>query len=636
MRKIILLAVALLPFAMSAKVTLPKFFTDSMVVQSKAVLTIPGTAKKNATVKITPSWGETVKVKADKAGKFKATLNTPGSGGPYSITFDDGQKTTLNDILSGEVWFCSGQSNMEMPVEGWGKVMNYREEVANANYPELRLLQVKKQTSYAPKEDTEVNMGGWRSATPETVANFSSIGYFFGRDLLQNIGVPVGIIDCTWGGTPVEAWTAYETLAGVNEFPEELKNIKESNFDESAMLAQYEKQVAEWNALVTPKNTPELDKITNWGDILVPGEWEKSVLPGFDGIVWLKRTFDVPAALAGKPAKLSLSSIDDEDVTYINGKEVGATNGYNLPRNYDIPAGVLKAGENTIAVKVIDTGGGGGIWGSPSDIALHCEGKTIPLDGAWQYSPIADFANFPPRPASPVSPSYPTVLYNAMMHPVTVMPVKGVLWYQGCANVGRAEQYSKVFKAMIESWRKEWNNPEMPFYFVQLAGYQAPSSFQPNSAWAALRDAQKDALELPNTGMAVAIDLGNPDDIHPKNKQEVARRLLLAALNNQYHKRLVWYAPFVTDFKVDGRNVTLTFGNDLQLLGGGQAFIVKGADGTWARGYGRQVAPDKIVVSSDDIANPVEIRYDWADYPDGDLRGLTGLPVAPFKLPLKK
>ncbi len=620
------------PLAASAKVTLPQFFTDSMVVQQKAEITIPGKAKKGATVKITPSWsGETVKAKADKNGKFTAKLTTPDAGGPYSITFDDGQKLTLNDVMAGEVWFCSGQSNMEMPVDGWGKVMDYRREVAEANSPNLRLLQIKKATSYSPQEDAEVNMGGWRSATPQSVPEFSSIGYFFGRQLNNELDIPIGIIDCTWGGTPVEAWSSYELLNSLGEFGPELQQIVDNNYDASALLAAYEQQMEEWDKMVIPQNVDFEETSAKWATMPVPGVWEDSVLPAFDGIVWMRKTFDVPAADAGKAAMLNLACIDDEDITYLNGQKVGAISGYNVERSYEIPAGVLKAGENTVLVRVLDTGGGGGIYGNADDVSLVIDGTPISLAGDWEYTVASDFGSFPPRPVSPLSSSYPTVLYNAMMHPVTVMPVAGVLWYQGCANVGRDEQYSKVFKGMIEDWRKDWNNPELPFYFVQLAGYLQPKRFQPNSEWAALRQAQANALALNNTGMAVAIDLGNPDDIHPKNKQEVARRLAAMALNDCYGKEQPCRAPEVKSTKVDGRYVRLTFNEPVTMYGGGQGFVIKGKDGEWAVAYGRQLSPTEIEVSSDEVASPIELRYDWADYPEGNLRSLSGLPVAPFK-----
>lgn len=632
MKKLIVIGIlSTFPFIGNAAVTLPQFFTDSMVVQHDAMLTIPGTAKKNATVKVTPSWGETVKVKADKNGHFKAQIATPACGGPYSITFDDGKKTTLNDVWSGEVWFCSGQSNMEMPVEGWGRVMDYKREVETANNPMVRLLQVQKQTAYGPQDDTKVNMGGWRPVSPETVRNFSSIGYFFGRGLNENTGVPVGIIDCTWGGTPIESWMAYGSLERAGEFANDLKTIRDNNFDSNQIVANYQAAYDKWLAEVLPEEIGFDCSVMQegWQTMMQPGLWEESGLEAFDGIVNYQREFTVSAADAGKAATMSLGMIDDDDMTYVNGVKVGETKGYSVSRTYEIPAGVLKEGKNVVTVRIVDTGGGGGFWSKPNDMYLQTATSKIPLDGAWQYSVAYDFANNP-MPQSPVSPLFPTVLYNAMMHPITVMPVKGVLWYQGCNNVGRAAQYSKLFKTMIEDWRKDWNNPDMPFYFVQLAAYQEPKAFQPNSQWAALRQAQKDALALPNTGMAVAIDLGHPTDIHPKNKQEVARRLLNIALNEQYGKRIASYAPEVKKTDINGRYVTLTFDGPVALYGGGQSFIVKSADGQWAEAYGRLVSDTQVEVSSDQIENPIEVRYDWADYPDGDLRGQNGLPVAPF------
>lgn len=641
MKKILAIIAAslLAPSLVQAKVVLPHFITDSMVVQHNSEITIPGTAKKRARVTITPSWlSSPIKVKADAAGRFTAKIPTPDSGGPYSISFSDGQTTTISDILAGEVWFCSGQSNMEMPVGGWGNVANYRQEIAEAGNPNLRLLQVAKQRSFAPQADTEANMGGWRTASPSTVAGFSAIGYFFGRDLQPAIGMPVGIIDCTWGGTPIEAWMAYETLAALGQKQSELELIKSSGFDSSLLEAKHQQAMKEWNEMAIPRtDTVDIASLRLSGGYMpAPAQWETSVLPGFDGIVWMQRDFDMPATCAGREGTISLAMIDEQDETYVNGRLVGKMLGYNTPRVYEIPAGVLRPGRNTVTIKVTDSSGEGGIWGHESDMWVKAAGHKAPLAGNWAYEVLSDFTKFPPKPVSPSRFTSPTVLYNAMASPIlSTMPLAGVLWYQGCSNVGRAADYSVAFKAMIEAWRNLQGNESMPFYFVQIASYLQPKRLQPESQWAALRQAQADALLLSNTAMVVTTDLGDSDDIHPKNKQEVARRLLNIALNRNYGKVLPAYSPMLEEAKADGREITLTFDSDVIMYNGGKGFIVKDAEGAWSLGYGRQIASDTIVVVSDNAASPVEIRFNWADYPEGQIYGMSGLPLVPFSSELK-
>ena len=460
-----------------AKVQLPNFITDSMVVQQQSSLTIEGKASHN--VKITASWnGKPTHAKLDKNGNFSVSLATPPAGGPYTITFDDnGDRTILRDIYSGEVWLCSGQSNMEMPVGGWGCVMNYKEEIANAKYDNIRFLQVAKQTGFAPAKNTNVNMGGWRTCSPSTVENFSSIAYFYAREMAKRLGVHVGVIDCTWGGTPAEAWSSLDGVASVQGFESEVAKLRKirpdiNNMEAHEWLALLEKSCKPFDASTFHESLPTMP---------VPCEWEKSALPDFDGIVWFQYSIDIPADWEGKPIEMHLGMIDDEDITYFNGTKIAQGSGYNVKRIYTIPADMVKAGRSVISVRVSDFRGGGGIWGEKADVKAVQGDKVISLAGNWKYFIATDLKSLPPRPASMEGSSYPTVLYNAMLYPLHIMPVKGVLWYQGCANVGRDAQYSLLFKRLIKDWRALWKNEQMPFYFVQLAGYLKPQFIQPNS-----------------------------------------------------------------------------------------------------------------------------------------------------------
>ncbi len=564
MDKLILLLLISTAFVVAqAKVVLPSYITDNMVVQRNSVMKITGHASSGSKVNVIAGWdSRSREVKADSEGKFDISLDTPDAGGPYSIIIaDKDSKVKVGNVLSGELWLCSGQSNMEFPVEGWTSVMDADHVVSTARNPDIRLLQVKKRVAFSPQDDIETNMGGWVEAAPNTM-DFSAIAYLYAKELRDSLKVPVGVIDATWGGTPAEAWTSYGFLKGVPGFEGELSAMESCGFDASRLRENYEKEMRAWMKFAQ-KGGEEIrpgDKLT--GNVLPADYFERIGFGnGFDGIVWVQKEIDVPAEDAGKPMTLKLGAIDDEDVTYLNG---------------------------------------------------------------------VDFSSLPKKPASIEGSSYPTVLYNAMIHPLRNLPIKGVLWYQGCANVGRAEQYETLFKSLINNWRDTWDS-EFPFYFVQLAGWLAPHSVQPDSEWAALRNAQSKALQLPNTAMVSAIDLGNPGDIHPRDKQTVAHRLALTALGRDYGFDTNYKAPQCISMQKMGNKIVLKFDDDLTvtsvaILG----FIIGNADGDFDQAVARMADSRTLELYSPLVKKPVCVRYDWADFPNGNLYSLHGIPVAPF------
>lgn len=618
-----------------ARVLLPSFVTDSMVVQQNDVLTLVG--KADGDVEVKASWTEkayTTTVGDD--GRFTLSLPTPTAGGPYKIIIGDSDsQTTLSDIYSGEVWLCSGQSNMEMPVGGWGKVLNYEHEIATANNPNVRFLQIKKATAFSPAEDAEINMGSWRTATPATVENFSSIAYFYAREMSARLGVHVGVIDCTWGGTPAEAWTSFDGIKSVPGFENEVSLLVDNDFDAERMTADYEARVARWlNSL----NEVNMDKERGrfhkkWKTMRVPNEWENTELPGLDGVVWLQKEIEIPQEWSGKPLTLRPGMIDDEDITYYNGVQIAKGSGYNVPRQYEVPAKLVKPGKAVVSIRVCDFGGGGGIIGDASGVTIACGDDIRSLAGDWAYYVAADFAKAATRPISVGGSSFPTVLYNAMLHPLNILPIKGVLWYQGCANVGRDTQYSVLFRRLIEDWRRLWNRPELPFHFVQLAAYLAPKDIQPDSQWAALRQAQADALQLTDVAMVSAIDLGDATDIHPKNKQEVAHRLCESTLNHVYGRaNILAEAPVVKSWSTTDCTALIKFDAKIfaPMNDDPKGFIVMSPDGVWTRPEVQIKDETEVKLIS---ATPiVAVKYNWADFPDGNLKGESGLPVTPFAI----
>ena len=647
MWKCICMAVALwgCTGVLQAKVVLPSVFTDNMVLQQKTDITFYGDATKNKQLTVKTGWnGKEYYTEADGQGKWSLKIPTPAAGGPYEITFSDGKKLQLKNVMIGEVWFCSGQSNMEMPVAGWGKVMNYEQEIAEAAYPAIRLFQVKKNTSLAPLKEVESTLGGWQECSSATVPEFSALAYFYARALWKELNVPIGVIDCTWGGTPAEAWTNHETLRQVMGFREEMDKLERLGFDPNRMEQAYSEERAHWQSLFTEKDkgmengklcwtAPSLSE-EDWQTISLPGYWEGKGLKDFDGIIWFRRSLEIPAEWAGKPLTLRLGMIDDEDITYFNGVEIARGAGYMTPRTYTIPAKLVKAGKAVLAVRVSDFGGEGGIHGKAEELYVEADGKRISLAGDWKYRIGLSLKGFPPAPVSPIqSSSYPTVLFNAMVKPWTAFPIKGVIWYQGEANVGRPEQYGDLFPALITDWRRQWRS-DFPFYFVQLANFMESKEIQPDSEWAALREAQTKALKLDQVGMAVTIDIGLADDIHPKNKQEVGRRLALVALAGSYGKNVSGSAPVFRNYRIKGDKMELDFGqkqDGFQIKGTTlKGFTIAGPDRVFYPAEA-MVQNGKIIVFSPEVSIPLAARYGWADNPDCNLYGENGLPVAPFR-----
>jgi sialate O-acetylesterase len=619
-----------------ANITLPHIFGDNMVLQREKPIAIWGWAApgENISVQFNKQTKTTI---AGKDGKWMLKLDPEKAGGPFTLTATGTNKIVYNNVLVGEVWICSGQSNMEMPIEGWGKINNYEQEIANANYPQIRHIKIPNKVAGTPKEDIE--SGKWESATPQTAGLFTAAGYFFARELYNQLKVPIGLINTSWGGTMVETWTSREAFQESPEFKDMIAHMPSMNLDSFAK-ARSEAMIKEiegtQGAMVTKEvasHWSEADvNISEWKEMNLPGLWEEKALPGMDGVVWFRKLFNVRPEDAGKEASLELSMIDDNDITWVNGIKVGSTNAYNVKRKYTIRAGVLKAGINSIAIRVEDTGGGGGVYGKASDMKISFGNLQQSLAGNWSYRVESLLLN------SGLGPNdYPTLLYNAMINPLIPYAMRGVLWYQGEANAGRAYQYRKAFPLMINDWRKRWGT-NFPFYFVQLASFNAGNGNSKNgSTWAELREAQTQTLSLPNTGMAVTTDIGNSTDIHPKNKQDVGKRLAAIALRNVYGKNIVSGGPVFQSMKISGNQAILTFtntgsglvakGNDGKLLG----FEIAGEDKVFHPAVA-VASGNMVVVTSTSVPHPIAVRYGWTDDAGSDnLFNKEGFPAGPFR-----
>ncbi|MEO4795158.1 sialate O-acetylesterase [Bacteroides uniformis] len=640
-RSMLAAALLMLSSAMSAKIVLPPFFSDNMVLQQQDETPIWGEAKSMKMVKVMTSWdGKTYVTRADKAGKWKLGIQTPVAGGPYEITVTDGEKLSLKNVMIGEVWICSGQSNMEMPLEGWGKINDYKQEIAEANHSNIRLLQVEHVTSTRPKTEIKVHNDGWEICSPTSIPNFSATAYFFGREIAEKQNVPVGLIHTSWGGTNVESWISGKILEEMPDFVKTVDAIKKMPSDKKALKAEYEKELMAWNNRVDEGFSE--GKPIRAAVALNDGTWETMYFPGevdtrlanFDGVMWIRREVEIPTSWAGKEVQLSLGAIDDNDITYWNGEEVGRTDGPAVQRNYVIPATMVKAGKAVLAVRVLDTGGNCGIHG---DICLRLGKKEeISLAGDWKYQVTADTHEVGALPIDFSSdPNLPTSLYNAMVHPLIPYGIRGVIWYQGENNASRAYQYRELFPLIIANWRKDWNR-NIPFYFVQLANFMQNKPQPAESEWAELREAQTRTLTMENTGMAVIIDKGDANDIHPKDKQVVGHRLALIARAKTYGENIPYSGPMYCSYQVKGDKIILSFNHTDGGLKSGdgrelQGFAIAGRDHKfhWAKA---EIVGDKVVVSApESVPYPVAVRYAWADNPFCNLYNGAGLPASPFR-----
>lgn len=647
----LLLLAGLQFFSASAQVStslkLPTVFSDNMVLQQGIRTGVWGTGKAASNVVVSLS-GKSVKGKVQPDGKWNLKLPVMKAGGPFDLKISsDGESLVYHNVMIGEVWICSGQSNMEMPLAGWGKIKNYEEEISKANYPAIRLFQVQHATSKTPLEDVKADGGKWQVCEPATIDKFSATAYFFARTVYEKTHVAIGLIHTSWGGTIAEAWTSGGSLKTMADFAPAVEKMEAAaKQDAGVVTTPIKAQLEAWTKAFQAKDrgytfteaswaAPDL-VTAEWKNMKLPVFWEQAGLPEFDGIVWFRKTVNIPASFAGASVKLSLGTIDDDDVTYINGIEVGRSEGYAKPRNYTLPANTMHEGVNTLTVRVVDNAGGGGFYGEEKDLFLqNSAGEKISLAGSWNYRVSASMKDLPVKPVADEGPNRVTVLYNAMIHPLIGYGIKGAIWYQGESNAGRAYQYRTLFPLMISDWRKQWGQGNFPFYFVQLANFTDTKPEPAPSDWAELREAQQKTLSLPATGMAVIIDIGEAKDIHPKNKQDVGKRLGLIALNKTYGVKVPCSGPTFSSFTTEGRQIKVKFNDvytglaaaDGQSLKG---FAVAGEDQKfyWADA---KIEGSQVVVSSSEVAKPVAVRYGWASNPVLNLVNKEGLPASPFR-----
>lgn len=621
----------------AAQIRLPRIVRDSMVLQRDSRINIWGWASpgEKVTVKFA---GKKAQAVTSPDGRWQLQLPPVKAGGPHIMQLEGSNRIVLRDILVGDVYLCAGQSNMVHQMELHKET--YAADIRTANYSQVRQFWVPTLTSVqGPQPDLPA--GNWKSANPEDVRQFSAVAYFFALQLHQQYKVPVGIINTSVGGTPVEAWTSE---AGFREWPDLGQAILRNR--DTAYIGTNLRQTARYNTLLSERQLADkgMQESVHWYDtaympkgwrtINIPGYWEDQGLRNLDGVVWYRKEIVVPESMAGQPAQLYLGRIVDADQVYLNGQPVGTTT-YQYPqRRYRVAAGALKAGRNVLTIRVINHAGKGGFV-PDKPYRLVAAGESVDLKGEWQYKVGAAFTPVPATPGIAMQ-NQPAALYNAMVAPLVPYTLRGMVWYQGESNATSADAYAQLFPSFIRNWRQVFAQGNLPFLFVQLPNFMDADYLPAESGWARMREAQAAALAEPNTAMAVAIDLGEWNDIHPDNKKDVGLRLARAAQKLVYGEDVVASGPVFRSAKPQDGKLIITFtetGGGL-VTGDGEApghFAIAGADKryVWAQ---TRLEGNTVLAWNDSVPQPVYVRYAWADNPLGaNLYNREGLPAAPFR-----
>lgn len=618
----------------SSKIRLPRLIGDNMIMQRNAQVRVWGWAPPGESI-IVFFAGGTYHASADDTGIWNVTIQTENAGGSYEMTVrteDGADEITVRNILLGDVWVCSGQSNMEMRM---ASVRNtYSDEIAGAGNDSVRQFLAPVKYDFTNRLN-DFESGSWESVNPQSVLKFTAVGYFFAKKLYEKYKVPIGLINASLGGAPIESLMSEEALMPFSNFYQKAQKMKDKAYLDS-IIENDRKNSVEWRRNIEENDIGKSGSdrfydmdfdASGWESIRVPSLWADEGADRFNGAVWFRKEIEISAADINSQAVLFLGNIIDEDTVYINGVKIGFTPMQYAPRKYNVPENLLREGRNIIVIRVVNFSGKGGFYkGKPYHLEIG--GNIIDLTGEWKY--ISGIKSRP-VPQSTVIANQPAGLFNAMISPITGCAIKGVIWYQGESNLQRPEEYQSLLTAMIADWRNKWNLGDFPFLYVQLPNFGSPDG----SGWAVLRECQRNTLAVPATGIAVTIDVGEGNDIHPKNKKDVGIRLALAAMKGAYGDRTVVSSPMCRSARKDGNRIIISFddtGSGLCAKDGDilKYFEISGEDKVFV-GAEANIEDDCVAVWSEHVTDPVHVRYAWADNPDGaNLYNKEGLPASPF------
>jgi len=631
---IFLFALCLLHSFCFAQIILPKVFSDNMVLQRGVKIPVWGHATPNIKV-IARLGNERASTIADSAGKWMLHLPVFKAGGPYTLTLAEAEKPQtaikLRNILIGDVWLASGQSNMEWQVQ---QAQDAPNEIAKADYHQIRFLIVQHDEELTPQQD--ILSGTWKICDTNTVKQFSAVAYYFARKIHKEQNVPIGIVQSTWGGTPVESWTSKEGLLTSSITRTRIlanDTLTTHNFVKDSL-----DMIRFWDIVYHPQGNadktiplPEYDD-SGWPPIEMPHMVKDFGIGKFEGMIWLRKKIVLPQSFAGKDLIVNIGHPEMNYSLYFNGNEICKTVWNSNPKHlYTIPSGLVKKGENIISLRMAMLWGGGGLNPPAEDIYITDGYSKISLAGKWLYKKDIE----PAVPKIHYYQNYPAMLFNGMINPLIPFGIKGFIWYQGEANDTAAYYYRKLFSTLITDWRQRWHQGNLPFLYVQLANFRKINLLPTESQWAELREAQALTLSQPGTGMACIIDIGDANSIHPLNKQEVGRRLALVAEKKVYRQNVVASGPMYKNYVAKGNKIIISFADtglglttrDTARING---FTIAGVDKKfyWASA---RIEDNKVIVSSDKVDTPVAVRYAWSDNPVCNLVNSEGLPAIPFR-----
>ena len=639
MKKIIFLIALFLSLGVHSQIKLPRLISDGMVLQHDVALKIWGWAAPNEKVELNFNQKKFHAV-TSKEGNWSIVLPSQKAGGPYEMTLKASNTIVLKDVLFGDVWLCSGQSNMELPME---RVKDkYKDEVATANNPNIRQFQVPDEYEFS-KENVDFSSGEWIAVNHENILKFSAVAYFFANEIYQKYKIPIGLINSALGGSPAQSWISASAIKKFPEYDDEYQKFKDGTL--GAQIEENDRKVSTtWYAAVNSQDEGLKNhwseanlEDSDWKNMNIPGYWSDTELGAVNGAVWFRKEIDL-ANIKASTAKLILGRIVDADSVYVNGHFVGTTSYLYPSRKYSFDPKFLKEGKNVIAIRVINNSGRGGfVEDKPYELIL--DDRSVDLKGTWKYKLGTKMLALPPQTFIRWK---PVGLYNSMIAPLKNYAIKGVIWYQGESSTKKPLEYSALMETLITDWRAQFQQGSFPFLYVQLTNFMEPKSEPGESDWAALRQQQKNTLAVPNTAMAVTIDLGEWNDIHPLNKYDVGKRLALQARKMVYgEKNIVSSGPLFKSMEQKGNQLILSFSdvgsglmakNNTALKG----FEIGDKDGkfVWATAT---IEGDKVKVWSDAVLQPFKVRYAWADNPvEANLFNKEDLPASPFEATLNQ